>query len=1774
MMSNVVNRRASPSSAGLDRERRRSLYVKQRKSGVFDEQLEGLVFTDGQSHAGDDGDSTHTGTDDHMVAADNIGSRDLATLVTLNEDSILEQLSLRYSRDVIYTNVGDILIAVNPFKEIPGLYSDAVALEYFHDKRLNRIPHVYRVSQRAYKTLLMSHKHQCCVISGESGSGKTETAKFLVGHLLSMCKGTGTLEQQILQVNPLLEAFGNACTVINDNSSRFGKYLDIKFGFFGDVLGASLSEYLLEKSRVVRQGDGERNFHVFYYLFSSHCAKLREACQIDDPTTYHYLRGGLKGITRDGAIDISEDELDQKYAGLHQCMTDVGFSAEESTSVFELLAYILHLGSIEFTEGDNAFSEIVNPAPVDLLASFLMVDREELGKVLTSTSSVMRGERIYTFYNVLQAFDNRDAIAKAMYGRLFAWIVSQANDLLAPRGKAYREARGREGGVTNVGILDIFGFENFVVNSFEQLCINVANEQLQFYFNQHIFAWELATYAKEGIDAGQVSFKDNQALLDMVLSKPLGIFALLDEESRFPKATADSLVDKIEKARVQCDWIHFQRCNTAARKKRLAARSEKGVPARIKNAVQATRAESDTGPYFDIVHFAGTVTYDACQFLPKNRDPLSADVLALFKVSDNEFLQGLFLQKMSRTGTYGAGASRSNRRKKDPSKLSVSAHFKNSLLDLMDKMLAAQPHFIRCIKPNRTKQPQKFLPKEVHQQLLYAGVVETTRIRRDGYAIRMKFADFLRRYSTLGLKCYEVPTLDPADDEPPATDNELRVACTRVVEAAGIRGVQLGTTMVFLKYYHAETLLELIERQHAAATRLQALARRGLAMRRVAAIREDMRLAAIAAAEAAERERRAKELAERIERERKAAEEAERQAQLAAEQAALRAETLKRDRQREAEKAAQRAAAVAQAAREKAARLEQEAQDEARETALRDEERRVAEAAKQEAAQRAEAEKVARRQRQQQEFSQQQKLAKEKARQSAAAYADEEAARLAASSPTKSAMMTPASTFGADLDDDEDDAFAEVFADEDLSAEEREKLAALAGQRRADEIRRKQELKAQHALEEQRRADERMRELNAIAAREAKLAEEREREAAIDASAAMSRIDELDFGSFSFGAPAAVAPKADPKPPTPKEIKREPAKSTKKSKKPMLNIFGSKKSRRESKESIEVPAETTSTRSGGATPGTVPAVTAAAPPTQHRQRSATVTSTGSVSKKPPPPVAPRKSISLPQKPKGESRKFAAGSKKAKPLPPPPAQLLDAATLGGDTTTPPPPPPPEEESPPRKVSSSTSASVNRVNNIPAPATETTGQLSLIQKKNKGALPSVRVTTSDSGSQDSLGSGPPIERVCTIKRTSEGNFGLGISTFDRMSGCRVSKVATHITAAGLCLNDVIVEVDGLNVSDKGHDFILGLIKNAGAEMKLKVLRHQGERRPTTPSQVSLRKHAQGVTAVAKGSSAANAAAPAVQQPPVAKPSVQITPTMAAVIARRKAAEEAEKKGGGAASTSTTPEITPTMAAIIARRKAAAEGGDAAVAAAAANPPRKPRRKLVRGGNRNETPVLPEYQAMLDAIADLDRFLDAYETNNGIVSATTSADDAGSTPSSATLQVESTGGGAALPPTAVRTMERDMDTRGRPSKLAQVSPSGINALENVLMIGSSTGSHADSGQDRNSNRLSAEANSKFLLGAEKLTASSSALTNRDSVASQSSTRRNRLPTLAGGASTSKGGVNIKGYLLSADDVLSMDEKERVALLERVKSGNMSIDEALQEVIEHQRRQNCTIM
>uniref|UniRef100_Q1EG27-2 Isoform 2 of Myosin-IIIb n=1 Tax=Mus musculus TaxID=10090 RepID=Q1EG27-2 len=763
---------------------------------------------------------------------------DLVNLEVLDEDTIIYWLQKRYADALIYTYVGDILIALNPFQNL-SIYSPQFSRLYHGVKRSSNPPHIFASADNAYQCLVTFSKDQCIVISGESGSGKTESAHLIVQHLTFLGKADNqTLRQKILQVNSLVEAFGNARTAINDNSSRFGKYLEMMFTPTGAVMGARISEYLLEKSRVIQQAAGEKNFHIFYYIYAGlyHQKKLAEF-RLPEEKPPRYIAGETERVMQD---ITSKESYRTQFEAIQHCFKIIGFADKEVHSVYRILAGILNIGSIEFaaisSQHQTDKSEVPNPEALENAACVLCISSEELQEALTSHCVVTRGETIVRANTVDRAEDVRDAMSKALYGRLFSWIVNRINTLLQPD-KNICSAEDR----MNVGILDIFGFEDFQRNSFEQLCINIANEQIQYYFNQHVFALEQMEYKNEGVDAVLVQYEDNRPLLDMFLQKPLGLLALLDEESRFPQGTDQTLVDKFED-NLRCKF--FWR--------------PKGVEL-----------------CFGIQHYAGPVLYDASGVLEKNRDTLPADVVVVLRTSENKLLQQLFSIPLTKTGNLAqtrakiTASSRSlpphfsaGRAKKSPHSVpsyvlntsppkvdtlevirhpeettnmkrqTMASYFRYSLMDLLSKMVVGQPHFIRCIKPNDDRKALQFSQDRVLAQLRSTGILETVSIRRQGYSHRIFFEEFVKRYYYLAFRAHQTP---PANKE----------SCVAILEKSRLDHWVLGKTKVFLKYYHVEQLNLLLREVMGRVVMLQAYTKGWLGARRYKRAKEKREKGAI-----------------------------------------------------------------------------------------------------------------------------------------------------------------------------------------------------------------------------------------------------------------------------------------------------------------------------------------------------------------------------------------------------------------------------------------------------------------------------------------------------------------------------------------------------------------------------------------------------------------------------------------------------------------------------------------------------------------------------------------------------------------------------------------------------------------------------------------------------------------------------------------------------------------------------------------------------------------
>uniref|UniRef100_A0A8C4EBN6 Myosin VIIAa n=1 Tax=Dicentrarchus labrax TaxID=13489 RepID=A0A8C4EBN6_DICLA len=655
------------------------------------------------------------------------GVEDMIRLGDLNEAGILRNLLIRYREKLIYTYTGSILVAVNPYQLLPIYTADQIRL--YTNKKIGEMPpHIFAIADNCYFNMQRNNRDQCCIISGESGAGKTESTKLILQFLAAISGQHSWIEQQVLEANPILEAFGNAKTIRNDNSSRFGKYIDIHFNKRGAIEGAKIEQYLLEKSRVCRQAHDERNYHIFYCMLKGMTVDEKKKLGLSKATDYTYLTIG-KCTVCDGRDDMKE------YSNIRSAMKVLMFTDKENWEISKLLAAILHMGNLRY-EG-KVKSVLVNPPDKQLLCLCVcvQVDGKDLMNCLTSRTLITRGETVSTPLSKEQALDVRDAFVKGIfriYGRLFVWIVEKINAAIYKPASSQPKVLRR-----SIGLLDIFGFENFTVNSFEQLCINFANENLQQFFVRHVFKLEQEEYNLENINWQHIEFTDNQDALDMIAIKPMNIISLIDEESKFPKGTDTTMLNKL-------NFQHKLHTNY--------------IPPKNTHETQ-----------FGIQHFAGVVYYETRGFLEKNRDTLYGDIIQLVHSSKNKFIKQIF------QADVGAET-----RKRSPT---LSSQFKRSLELLMRTLSVCQPFFVRCIKPNEYKKPMLFDRELCVRQLRYSGMMETIRIRRAGYPIRYTFVEFVDRYRVL------MPGVKPAG------------TCQRIAEAVLGRDDdwQMGKTKIFLK---------------------------------------------------------------------------------------------------------------------------------------------------------------------------------------------------------------------------------------------------------------------------------------------------------------------------------------------------------------------------------------------------------------------------------------------------------------------------------------------------------------------------------------------------------------------------------------------------------------------------------------------------------------------------------------------------------------------------------------------------------------------------------------------------------------------------------------------------------------------------------------------------------------------------------------------------------------------------------------------------------------
>uniref|UniRef100_A0A3Q0RF94 Myosin VIIBb n=1 Tax=Amphilophus citrinellus TaxID=61819 RepID=A0A3Q0RF94_AMPCI len=700
------------------------------------------------------------------------GVDDMIKLGDMTEAGLLRNLLLRHKKGIIYTYTGSVLVAVNPYKDFP-IYSDE-QVRLYHGQKLGELPpHIFAIAEACYFNMTRHLRNQCCIISGESGAGKTESSKLILQYLAAVSGELSQqqIEKQILESNPILEAFGNAKTVRNDNSSRFGKYLEIFFNMDGMIEGARVEQYLLEKSRVCHQALEERNYHIFYCLLAGITAEEKKPLSLGNAKEYKFLTKG-NCITCGGRDDA------KSYSRICSALKTLTFTGNQCQEIFKLLAAILHLGNVCFeatTQNNLESSGVSKSQHFSVAASLLEVEKPILETNLTHRTFRTTRERVTKPLSCEQAADCRDAFVKAIYNKLFIWIVGKINSVI------YKKLTSNsKSSYLSIGLLDIFGFENFNTNSFEQLCINFANEKLQQFFVGHIFKLEQKEYLKQGVVWDNINFSDNQSVLDLLAGIPCNVLALIDEESHFPKGTDATMLKKMNQ--------------------------------QYKDNKNYIGARSDHGTHFGIRHFAGLVHYDSSGFLEKNRDAVSSDIIKMVDVSTNKLLRQIFEAELSTNGIKAALSlshceffplsslqGHADVRKQVPT---LSGQFRQSLDSLMKALSGCQPFFIRCFKPNNDKQFEVFDRELCMRQLRYSGMMDTIRIRKLGFPIRHTFADFLKRYRVL----LKTTVCDPKTASAAAC---CKAICEEVIGGEG--EWKIGNTKIFLKDSHDAVLERLRE---------------------------------------------------------------------------------------------------------------------------------------------------------------------------------------------------------------------------------------------------------------------------------------------------------------------------------------------------------------------------------------------------------------------------------------------------------------------------------------------------------------------------------------------------------------------------------------------------------------------------------------------------------------------------------------------------------------------------------------------------------------------------------------------------------------------------------------------------------------------------------------------------------------------------------------------------------------------------------------------------
>ena len=698
---------------------------------------------------------------DGMTAPDN------CHLIHVSEPTILSNMRARFANKDIYTYTGSILAVINPFEVLP-VYGEAVMKKYVNRPLGHCEPHSYAMAEEAYRTLMKTGKSQSLVVSGESGAGKTETNKHLMRYLAYRSRaggGVADLADRILQANPVLEAFGNAKTSRNNNSSRFGKFVKIAISSGGDILGATTRQYLLEKSRVNFQSEGERNYHIFYQLCCSGAQSLGLA---DGAKSFGYLN--QSGVTAVNGIDDAAE-----YKTTVDALQKVGLTDEQKESCLRIVAGLLQLGNTSFdAKGEEA--QLAKAGQPALAQAVSLLGCKTLDARLLTRTMKTGSESVIAKNSKAQAALARDALAKAIYARLFDWLVSIINQTLS----------GGEGGFTPrseptfIGLLDVYGFESFLVNSFEQLCINFANEKLQQFFLRFVFKGEEALYEVEGVAWSKIEYQDNQGCIDLIEKTPTGVLRLLDETCKKPGATDKNFGDAVSTTHKSNEFFMEPR------------------------ACGANYRQHRADEAFAVRHFAGDVCYAVAGFTDKNNDTLHPDFVGEVRGSANELLSTLFADDAAAL----ADAAKGGGGKKGGSFNSVARRYINDLNQLMADLNTTTAHFVRCIKPNTQLKPALFTASLVLQQLRCSGTIEAVQLMAGGYPTRIPFQAIYDRYAV------HMPQLATIRIRGHSYQLEHSVFCETLVLALDVpqEAFQLGKTKVFFRPGKGQVLEELAER--------------------------------------------------------------------------------------------------------------------------------------------------------------------------------------------------------------------------------------------------------------------------------------------------------------------------------------------------------------------------------------------------------------------------------------------------------------------------------------------------------------------------------------------------------------------------------------------------------------------------------------------------------------------------------------------------------------------------------------------------------------------------------------------------------------------------------------------------------------------------------------------------------------------------------------------------------------------------------------------------